>query len=191
MRDAERGQARPSLARQQRHTIRRSCAKFKLTVSRNRQMPYRCYIVTYDAHLLLLATAVIAVAMRLLRRLRRKRADKLPSVLTPLGFERHCAGVLARQGWRANLTAGTADQGVDVLARKGRVSVVIQCKLYSRPVGNAAVQEVLAGQAFMGATHAAVVSNQTYTRAARDLAGRTRVLLLSAEDLTRANRLFR
>ena len=154
-------------------------------------MPYRCGIVTHDAHLLLLATAVIAVAMLLVQRLRRKRADRVPSVLTPLGFERHCAGVLARQGWRANLTAGTADQGVDVLARKGRVSVVIQCKLYSRPVGNAAVQEVLAGQAFMGATHAAVVSNQTYTRAARDLAGRTRVLLLSAEDLTRANRLFR
>ena len=138
-----------------------------------------------------LAAAVIAMAVWFLRRLRRKRADRLPSVLTPLGFERHCADILARQGWRASLTARSTDQGVDVLARKGGVSVVIQCKLYSRPVGNAAVQAVIAGQAFMGATHAAVVSNQTYTRAARDLAERTRVLLLSAEDLTRANRLFR
>ncbi len=154
-------------------------------------MPYRCETVTHADHLTLVAAAVIAVAMRLMQHLRRKRADRLPSVLTPLGFERHCAGILARQGWRAHLTARSTDQGVDVLARKGRVSVVIQCKLYSRPVGNAAVQEAIAGQAFMGATHAAVVSNQTYTRAARDLAGRARVLLLSAEDLTRANRLFR
>ena len=147
--------------------------------------------MTHADHLTLLAAVLIAAAMRLWRHLRRRRADRLPGVLTPLGFERHCAGILVRRGWRANLTAGTADQGVDVLARKGRVSVVIQCKLYSRPVGNAAVQEVLAGQAFMGATHAAVVSNQSYTRAARDLAARTRVLLLSAEDLTQANRLFR
>jgi restriction system protein len=154
-------------------------------------MPYRFGAVTHADHLTLLSAAVIAAAMRFLQHLRRKRADRLPSILTPLGLERHCAGILARRGWRANLTARSADQGVDVLARKGRVSVVIQCKLYSRPVGNAAVQEVIAGQAFMGATHAAVVSNQTYTRAARTLAGRTRVLLLSAEDLTRANRLFR
>ena len=154
-------------------------------------MPYRFGTVTHADHLTLVAATVIAAAMRLLQHLRRKRADRLPSVLTPLGFERHCAGILARQGWRANLPARSTDQGVDVLARKGRVSVVIQCKLYSRPIGNAAVQEVIAGQAFMGATYAAVVSNQAYTRAARELAARTRVLLLSAEDLTRANRLFR
>ena len=147
--------------------------------------------MTHADHLTLVAAAVIAAAMRFLQHLRRKRADRLPSVLTPPGFERHCAAILARRGWRAKLTARCTDQGVDVLSRKGRVSVVIQCKLYSRPVGNAAVQEAIAGQAFMGATYAAVVSNQTYTRAARALAERTRVLLLSAEDLRRADRLFR
>jgi hypothetical protein len=124
-------------------------------------MPYRCVIVTHDANLPWLAAAAIAVALWILRLVRRRWAAKPPNILTPLGFERHCADILARQGWRAKLTAGSTDQGVDVLARKGRVSVVIQCKLYSRPVGNAAVQEAIAGQAFMGATHAAVVSNQT------------------------------
>lgn len=147
--------------------------------------------MTYDANLPWFAAAAIMAVVWILRQTRRRWAARPQNILTPLGFERYCADILAQQGWRAKLTAGSTDQGVDVLARKGRVSVVIQCKLYSRPVGNAAVQEAIAGQAFMGATHAAVVSNQTYTRAARDLAGRTRVMLLSADDLTRANRLFR
>lgn len=104
-------------------------------------------------------------------------------ILTPLGFERHCAALLRTTGWTATLTAGSGDQGVDVLARMGDISVVIQCKLYSKPIGNRAVQEAIAGRSYMGATHAAVVSNQPYTPAARDLAQRTRVMLLAAADL--------
>ena len=77
-----------------------------------------------------------------------------------------------------------------MLAKRQGVSVVIQCKLHSKPVGNAAVQEALAGQLFMGATYAAVVSNQPYTASARELATRTKVMLLSNNDLRRANDLF-
>ena len=111
-------------------------------------------------------------------------------ILTPLGFERHCATLLRTTGWIATLTAGSGDQGVDVLARMGDISVVIQCKLYSKPIGNRAVQEAIAGRSYMGATHAAVVSNQPYTPAARELAHRTRVLLLAASDLPKLDRLL-
>ena len=111
--------------------------------------------------------------------------------LTPLGFERMCADVLTSYGWLTNLTVTSGDQGVDVLARKGRISVVIQCKLYSRPVGNDAVQQAIAGRQFTGATHAAVVSNQPYTRSAKELAARDYVLLLSPDDLSRADDLFK
>ncbi len=140
-----------------------------------------------------LVVAVVVPSVLLVQRVLRQRAQEIVSndPMTPLGFERHCAAILKQQGWRAGLTAGSGDQGVDVLARKGHVSVVIQCKLYSKPVGNAAVQEAYAGKGFMGATHAAVVSNQPYTRSAVELAGRNRVLLLSADDLRRANALFR
>ena len=111
-------------------------------------------------------------------------------ILTPLGFERHCATLLRAMGWTATLTAGSGDQGVDVLARMGDISVVIQCKLYSKPIGNRAVQEAIAGRSYMGATHAAVVSNQSYTPAARDLAQRTRVMLLAAADLPNLHNLL-
>ena len=111
-------------------------------------------------------------------------------LLTPLGFERHCAAVLRANGWTATITAGSGDQGVDVLARRRDISVVIQCKLYSKPIGNRAVQEAIAGRFYMGATHAAVVSNQPYTSAARDLAQRTRVMLLAASDLPKLHTLL-
>ena len=113
-----------------------------------------------------------------------------PEVLTPLGFERHCAALLRAAGWHATLTAGSGDQGVDVLARRGDLSLVVQCKFYSKPIGNRAVQEAIAGQSFTGATHAAVVSNQPYTSAARDLAQRTRVMLLTPADLSALDRFF-
>lgn len=111
--------------------------------------------------------------------------------MTPLGFERMCADILSSRGWLTNLTVTSGDQGVDVLARKGRISVVIQCKLYSRPIGNDAVQQAIAGRQFTGATHAAVVSNQPFTRSAIELAGRDYVLLLALDDLKRADSLFR
>lgn len=110
--------------------------------------------------------------------------------MTPTEFETCCADYLAGRGWRARTTARTGDQGIDVLAERRRVRLVLQCKLYGRPVGNKAVQEALAGRVFAGATHAAVVSNQGYTKSARELAARTGVQLLHFTDLARADELF-
>ena len=45
------------------------------------------------------------------------------------------------------------------------------------------MQEAIAGQRFEQATHAAVVSNAGYTRAAQELAGAAGVLLLHHEEL--------
>ena len=110
--------------------------------------------------------------------------------LTPRQFEQHCADALAARGWSVKLGRGSGDQGVDVLARKSGRSVVLQCKLYTRPVGNKAVQEALAGRGYAGADGAAVVSNAPYTPAAHALAARVGVLLLHTADLARADTLF-
>lgn len=103
--------------------------------------------------------------------------------LDPVEYEAMVADILGRHGWDARLTKASGDQGVDVLATKGPLRVVLQCKLHSRPVGNAAVQEAIAGQRFEQATHSAVVSNQPFTRAAQQLAGAAGVLLLHHEEL--------
>jgi HJR/Mrr/RecB family endonuclease len=72
---------------------------------------------------------------------------------------------------------------IRVVAEKGRFRVVLQCKLYTRPVGNKSVQEAAAGRAHEGADYGIVVSNASYTKAAEQLAITNGVLLLHYSDL--------
>lgn len=103
--------------------------------------------------------------------------------MTPLEYEAFCADLLKSRGWQTELTKSSGDQGVDVVAKKGTITLAIQVKKYSSPVGNYAVQEVYTGRAFYGATHAAVVSNAPYTPAAQELARSAGVVLLHHDDL--------
>lgn len=98
-------------------------------------------------------------------------------------YEAYCAEGLKVTGWNVINKGGSGDQGVDLIAERNGYRVAIQCKFYSSPVGNAAVQEVIAGKTFESATHAAVVSNATFTTAARQLASSAGVLLLHHEQL--------
>jgi len=102
---------------------------------------------------------------------------------TPAEFELFCAQVLREYGWDARVTKGSRDQGVDVIAARGGVRVVIQCKLYSGAVGNKAVQEISAGRAHENSHFGIVVSNSRYTASATALAKTNRILLLHHRDL--------
>ena len=103
--------------------------------------------------------------------------------MTPVEYERHCALRLEGAGWTCRMTATSGDQGVDVLAEKDGLRVVLQCKLYSQAVGKSAVQEAIAGKVFEKADAAVVVSNATFTRSARSLAENAGVLLLHHDQL--------
>jgi peptidoglycan hydrolase-like protein with peptidoglycan-binding domain len=83
--------------------------------------------------------------------------------LTPTDYEQYCAGQLRLAGWSADTTKASGDQGTDIVAQKGDLRLVVQCKLYSHPVGNKAVQEIAAARAHERADYAAVVSNSRYT----------------------------
>ena len=103
--------------------------------------------------------------------------------MTPTDYELHCALLLRSAGWDAQTTVASGDQGTDVIARRGGVTLVLQCKLYGQPVGNSAVQEVSAARLHQQADHAAVVSNASYTAAAQQLARTNGVYLLHHEVL--------
>ena len=98
-------------------------------------------------------------------------------------YEHYCADILRRCGWVASVSKASNDQGVDILASNHRLSVAIQCKKYSNPVGNKAVQEVTSGATFHNADHAVVVSNSSYTTSAQQLAAKSSVLLLHHSEL--------
>lgn len=104
--------------------------------------------------------------------------------ISPLEYERLVATTLSDCGWSSRVTVASGDQGIDVIAEIKEIKIVIQCKLYSNPVGNAAVQEAIAGKVFEKANFAAVVTNATFTRSARQLASASGVFLLHHEQLS-------
>jgi restriction system protein len=103
--------------------------------------------------------------------------------MTPAEFETFCAEELRQAGWNARVTGQSRDQGVDVIAEKAGQRVVLQCKLYARPVGNKSVQVAAAARAHEQGDLGIVVSNNRYTLAAEQLANTNGVLLLHYRDL--------
>ena len=69
-----------------------------------------------------------------------------------IAYERFCTERLREAGWNARPTRASGDQGADIVAEHGGIRLVVQCKRYGKPVGNAAVQEVAAACATGRAT---------------------------------------
>lgn len=100
-------------------------------------------------------------------------------------YEKRCADVLRKRGFRkVEVTRESGDQGVDIIAFKNGKKYGIQCKYYTSPVGNKAVQEAFAGAKFYDCDIAAVMTNNTFTKSAKDLAFKTNVLLWEKEKIT-------
>ena len=98
-------------------------------------------------------------------------------------YEKFCENLLIESGWNVESTPHTNDQGVDLIAFIENYKVCIQCKKYSNPVGNKAVQEIIAGTLFYKGTHSVVVSNADFTKSAKALAKKSNVLLINDSEL--------
>lgn len=110
------------------------------------------------------------------------------SISTPLpedgiDFEYWVADRLREYDWEAQVTQGSGDQGVDVIAGQGNLRIAVQCKLYQGSVGNKAVQETLSGMLFFDLDRGVVISTGKYTRSAQELADKNKILLLSPQDI--------
>jgi restriction system protein len=106
-------------------------------------------------------------------------------VRTGQEFELFCAAELERGGWRVTLTGQSRDQGADLVAERKGDRLVVQCKLLGRPVGNYAVQEVVAARSHQHANRALVASNQRFTASCIELAAANGVELCHWGELAR------
>jgi len=94
-------------------------------------------------------------------------------------YERHAASYLRSHGYRhVKLTGNSGDYGVDITATRHRHKYAVQCKYYSKPVGVSAVQQVVGGMAYYACDRAMVITNNSFTRQARELAEMNDVVLL-------------
>jgi hypothetical protein len=101
----------------------------------------------------------------------------------PYEYEMFISNKFMRLGWTAHRTKSSGDQGADIIIDKANYRFVIQCKLYSSPVGNSAVQEITSAKEYYDAIGAVVVTNNTYTKSARQLAESQGVWLLHDSEL--------
>ncbi len=113
--------------------------------------------------------------------------------LSGADFEAWVTEVLNAASIPAENIQHTGDFGVDVVATVDGTRVGIQVKRYASSIGNSAVQEALAGSGYHDCALAAVVTQSTYTRAAREQADRARVpvLLVDRENIHDLARLLR
>lgn len=99
-------------------------------------------------------------------------------------FEHWCADLLEENGFsNVEVTVGSGDQGVDVLARKDGIRYAIQCKCYSKDLGNKPVQEVNSGKIIYHCQIGVVMTNRYFTKGAKDAADATGVLLWDRNKL--------
>lgn len=93
-------------------------------------------------------------------------------------FEHFVADILKGVGYyNVEVTPGSGDYGVDILAEMNGVRYAFQCKCYSSPLGLKPIQEVNAGKYHYKAHVGVVVTNSTFTPAAVEIAEDTGVLL--------------
>ena len=104
-------------------------------------------------------------------------------------FEEYLSTLFQALGYHPENTKISGDQGADVLVCKNGKKYGIQAKYYSQPVGNFAVQEILAGREYFKLSKGIVVTNATYTASAKDLAEKTQIRLIDGDELQQIMRL--
>jgi len=99
-------------------------------------------------------------------------------------FEYFCADILRKNGFiNVEVTQGSGDHGIDVLAEKDDITYAIQCKCYSSNIGNAAVQQAHTGKTLYHRDVAVVMTNQYFTQQAKEEAQTLRVKLWDRDKL--------
>ncbi len=104
-------------------------------------------------------------------------------------FELWCASLLRKLDFvNVQVTKASGDDGVDILAEKEGIRYAVQCKCYSSNLGKGPIQEVNAGKT-MPKYHCqigAVMTNQYFTKGAKELAEANGVLLWDRDWIVKA-----
>jgi hypothetical protein len=90
------------------------------------------------------------------------------SAMSGSEFERFVGNLYTRLGYSVSFTQG----GADLILYKDDHKVAVQAKRWSGPVGNAAVQEVIAGKLYYGCLRGMIVTNSSFSNSAVALAAK-------------------
>lgn len=105
------------------------------------------------------------------------------SKMSGVEFENYLISILKSKDYNTSGTPATGDQGADIIASKDDKVYVIQVKRHSKPIGNKAVQEVVAARNYYKGDTGVVVTNNIFTPSAKSLAKRNDVILISGNEI--------
>ena len=100
-----------------------------------------------------------------------------------INFEEDCIKILSLKGWSCKNTKKSFDKGADIIANKGPLKIIFQCKNHNEPVGISSIQQAYSAKKVFNSNLAAVISNSGFTNAAIEMGKNTDVMLLSFDDL--------
>lgn len=134
-------------------------------------------IVMIALIVVVLVAAATFITVCLVRYRRHRRASALDE-MEGHEFEYFCAQLLEKYGFmEVEVTRGSGDFGVDILAEKDGISYAIQCKHYQSPVGVEAVLKTYGGKAYYERMVGVVMTNQYFTAPAVEAAKKLQILL--------------
>ncbi len=121
---------------------------------------------------------IILILLFILKKVIRQRKSNLLDEMEGREFEYFCADLLRNKGFmEVEVTKGSGDYGIDILAQKEGITYAIQCKCYQSPVGIKAIQEAYAGRDYYDCMVGAVLTNQYFTSPAVEAAKKLKILL--------------
>ncbi|MGO4695596.1 restriction endonuclease [Paenibacillus sp. 2TAB26] len=122
-------------------------------------------------------------------RIRLRNTSRIDEIdqMTGIQFEQRLARYFKNCGYSVKDTAVSGDHGADLVLQKGNVRIAVQAKRYGRKtsVGNAAVQEAIAGKIMYDCTECYVITTSYFTKAAIELANKAKVRLINRDELVR------
>lgn len=107
-------------------------------------------------------------------------------VMTGEEFEQFLYKKLKKRGYKITLTPKTADYGADLIMKDKRGKIIIvQAKRYKTKISIKAVQEVVSAKEYYNADKAIVITNNYFTKNAKELAEKTNTELWDRDILIR------
>lgn len=128
--------------------------------------------------ILLIGVLILCLVGVLVLKYAKKKCPSDIDLMEGHDFEYFCADLLRKKGFQeVEVTKGSGDYGIDILAQKDGVSYGIQCKCYATPVGVKAVQEAYAGRDYYDCMVGVVLTNQYFTTPAVEVAKKLKIML--------------
>lgn len=135
--------------------------------------------------ILLIAVGLLLIIWRLVRYFRINRPLNIYGVdqMSGVEFERFIEDLLRSQGYEVKRIGGYDDFGVDLIASRLGRRHAIQVKRWNQPVTIEAVRAAIAGMTFHKCDRAVVITNNYFTKPARELAAGTNCRLIDRKSL--------